>query len=254
MANAGQGESKQPAPKHDSKQPPPKQELQSQPVMEQLSAVQYCVNSPPPSWKDAVLLGFQHYILTLGTTVLIPTMAVSQMGGDNVCTNDERHTRCSCHLLCFPDDYLISWLVEKHCQVKYLSPISVVPLVTFTGLGLYHLAFPMYIPRYVTFKKPVFDRYAVLFSVSITWVCAAILTWSGAYAKSTNTCRTDCSGLMNGAPWCDGDPFLIFRYRTVHQLLLYRYVIDHIVLPTAGYMFLNHFNGVPQLLMLVKFS
>ncbi|KAI3827913.1 hypothetical protein L1987_02002 [Smallanthus sonchifolius] len=26
-----------------------------------------------------------------------------------------------------------------------------------------------YLPRYVTFKRPVFDRYAVLFSVSVTW-------------------------------------------------------------------------------------
>ncbi|KVH88063.1 Xanthine/uracil/vitamin C permease [Cynara cardunculus var. scolymus] len=61
-----------------------------------------------------------------------------------------------------------------------------------------------YLPPYLTSKKPMFDRFAVLLSVSIAWTCTGILTWSGAYAKSTdtlNTCRTDRSGLIYGAPW-----------------------------------------------------
>nr|GEY02484.1 putative nucleobase-ascorbate transporter 10 [Tanacetum cinerariifolium] len=108
--------------------------------------------------------------------------------------------------------------------VKYLSPLSVVPLVTFTGLGLYYLALPMmgkcveigvaelvlmvlisqYLPPYITSKRPICDRFAVLFSVPIAWIFAGILTWSGAYNNSTatfNPCRTDSSGLINGAPW-----------------------------------------------------
>jgi len=35
---------------------------------------------------EAVLLGFQHYLLTLGVTVLIPTILVPQMGGGFVST------------------------------------------------------------------------------------------------------------------------------------------------------------------------
>jgi len=35
---------------------------------------------------EAVLLGFQHYLLTLGVTVLIPTILVPQMGGGVVRT------------------------------------------------------------------------------------------------------------------------------------------------------------------------
>nr|GEY33799.1 hypothetical protein [Tanacetum cinerariifolium] len=233
MANVGQGEPKQATPKQAAapKQAPPKQELQPHPTMDQLSGVQYCVNSPPP-WKEAVLLGFQHYILTLGNTVFTSTMTISQMGGDNVrgltyftfslmfiwydkavCTNHERDTRCSGHCLSFSDDPWIPWLVENYCQV---TPLSVVPLVTYTGLGLYYLAFPMmgkcveigvaelYLPPYITSKRPICDRFAVLFSVPIAWTCAGILTWSGAYNKSTDTfnpCRTDSSGLINGAPW-----------------------------------------------------
>lgn len=33
---------------------------------------------------EAILLGFQHYLLTLGITVLIPSILVPQMGGGNV--------------------------------------------------------------------------------------------------------------------------------------------------------------------------
>ncbi|MFS7963435.1 putative xanthine/uracil/vitamin C permease [Helianthus anomalus] len=320
-----------------SKQAAIKQELQPHPIMEQLSGVQYCVNSPPP-WKDAVLLGFQHYILTLGTTVLIPTMTVSQMGGDNAEKakviqtllflsgfNTLMQTLFGTRLPCVvsgsyaylipvfstirakrydtfhePHEvtiYDISRVFYGFCLplmfiwfdagtfkrfaqtmrgiqgalvvasalqttlgflgvwrniLKYLSPLSVVPLVTFTGLGLYYLAFPMLgkcveiglaelvlmvvfsqarfrslqqIPKLVieptalsvnsiggtiilqwsvTSKRPVYDRYAVLFSVLVTWVCAGVLTWSGAYVKSRktlDTCRTDSSGLIHGAPW-----------------------------------------------------
>lgn len=92
------------------------QELQPHPVKEQLPGIQYCVNSPPP-WRmffnfilsnfgfyliyisnlcffvlthyfdvavEAVVLGFQHYLLTLGITVLIPSILVPLMGGGYV--------------------------------------------------------------------------------------------------------------------------------------------------------------------------
>ncbi|KAL7236425.1 hypothetical protein ACSBR1_019664 [Camellia fascicularis] len=50
------------------------------PVKEQLPGVDYCVNSNP-SWPVAILLGFQHYVVMLGTTVIIPSSIVPQMGG-----------------------------------------------------------------------------------------------------------------------------------------------------------------------------
>ncbi|KAK2968606.1 hypothetical protein RJ640_005273, partial [Escallonia rubra] len=52
------------------------------PPKDQLPNVSYCITSPPP-WPEAILLGFQHYIVMLGTTVLIPTALVPQMGGGN---------------------------------------------------------------------------------------------------------------------------------------------------------------------------
>lgn len=37
---------------------------------------------------EAILLGFQHYLVMLGTTVIIPTALVPQMGGGNVRLNN----------------------------------------------------------------------------------------------------------------------------------------------------------------------
>ncbi|CAA7410248.1 unnamed protein product [Spirodela intermedia] len=54
----------------------------SHPPTDQLQGLEYCVDSNPP-WGEAVLLGFQHYILSLGTAVMIPTMLVPMMGGDD---------------------------------------------------------------------------------------------------------------------------------------------------------------------------
>eukprot|EP00249_Psilotum_nudum_P005972 c19368_g1_i1 orf=386-1966(-) len=52
------------------------------PPQDQLRGIDYCITSPPP-WPQAIILGFQHYFVVLGTSVLIPTILVPQMGGDN---------------------------------------------------------------------------------------------------------------------------------------------------------------------------
>ncbi|KAL2318630.1 hypothetical protein Fmac_032506 [Flemingia macrophylla] len=64
--------------------PPPNLALSRGPVWnpaEQLLQLHYCIHSNP-SWPEALLLGFQHYIVMLGTTVLIATTLVPRMGGD----------------------------------------------------------------------------------------------------------------------------------------------------------------------------
>nr|XP_016487535.1 PREDICTED: nucleobase-ascorbate transporter 6-like [Nicotiana tabacum] len=48
----------------------------------QLPNVSYCICNHPP-WPEAILHGFQHYLVMLGTTVIIPTTLVPQMGGGN---------------------------------------------------------------------------------------------------------------------------------------------------------------------------
>ncbi|KAJ6827424.1 nucleobase-ascorbate transporter 2 [Iris pallida] len=55
------------------------EEMSYQP-MDQLQGFEYCIDSNP-SWGEAIALGFQHYILALGTAVMIPTILVESMGG-----------------------------------------------------------------------------------------------------------------------------------------------------------------------------
>lgn len=60
----------------------PKVEEISHPPMDQLQGLEYCIDSNP-SWAEAIALGFQHYILALGTAVMIPTFLVPLMGGSD---------------------------------------------------------------------------------------------------------------------------------------------------------------------------
>lgn len=58
-------------------------DFQPFPVKEQLPGVDFCVSSSP-SWPEAILLGFQHYLVMIGTTVIISSILVALMGGGNV--------------------------------------------------------------------------------------------------------------------------------------------------------------------------
>ncbi|KAL6207951.1 hypothetical protein ACLB2K_018903 [Fragaria x ananassa] len=218
------------------------EELQPHPLKEQLPGVQYCVNSPPP-WIEAIVLGFQHYLLTLGITVLIPNIIVPQMGGSdvekakvvqtmlflsglNTLLQSLFGTRLPSVVVgsyayvlpttsiilanrykAFTDPHerflqsmrgiqgalivtasfqmIVGFLGLWRNVVRFLSPLSIVPYITFAGLGLYHLGFPMvarcvelglpeliivYLSRFINTKWQIFDRFAVMFSVAIVWI------------------------------------------------------------------------------------
>ncbi|CAL1357896.1 unnamed protein product [Linum trigynum] len=107
---------------------------------------------------------------------------------------------------------------------RFLSPLSITPCVTFAGLGLYYLGFPalarcveiglpqviimvfitQYLPHYVKSKRPLCDRFGLLFSVPIVWLFAQLLTSSGVYdhkyVVTQLSCRTDRSGFVSAAP------------------------------------------------------
>lgn len=230
------------------------------------------------------MLGFQHYLVMLGTTVLIPTALVSQMGGGN----EEKAMLIQNHLFVAGINTLIQTLfgtrlpaviggsftfvpttisiilasrydddimhpqekfkrimrgtqgaliVASSLQiivgfsglwrhvVRFISPLSAVPLVALTGFGLYELGFPMLakcieiglpeivilvflsqcMPHMMKGGRHIFARFAVIFSVVIVWVYAIILTGCGAYKnaehETQDTCRTDRAGLIRGASW-----------------------------------------------------
>ncbi|KAK4782315.1 hypothetical protein SAY86_016417 [Trapa natans] len=258
-------------------------EPQPHPPKEQLPNISYCITSPPPL-PEAILLGFQHFIVMLGTTVIIPTVLVPKMGG----RTEEKAEVIQTLLLVagintlnqtwfgsrlpavigpsytfmpttisiilsgrFMDDDIDpvhkfkrimraiqgSLLVASTLQIilgfsglwrnvaRFLSPLSVVPLVSLVGFGLYERGFPgvakcveiglpeliivvfvsQYLPHVVHTGKHLFDRFAVIFAVVIVWIYAHILTVGGAYnGKATATqasCRTDRAGLIGAAPW-----------------------------------------------------
>ncbi|XP_047330344.1 nucleobase-ascorbate transporter 7-like [Impatiens glandulifera] len=263
--------------------PPPKQEeLQPHPVKEQLPNVSYCITSPPP-WPEAILLGFQHYLVMLGTTVLIPSSIVPQMGGGNAekakviqtllfvsgintFTQTLFGTRLpavvggsytfipttlSIILAGRYNDVLDpqekfkkimrgiqgALIVASTLQIvlgfsglwrnltRFLSPLSLVPLVSLTGFGLYEFGFPLltkcveiglpqliilvifaqYLPHLMKGERQIFNRFAVIFSVVIVWIYAHLLTVGGAYKnkpmKTQSSCRTDRAGIIGGASW-----------------------------------------------------
>nr|POE68131.1 putative nucleobase-ascorbate transporter 10 [Quercus suber] len=232
---------------------------------------------------EAVVLGFQHYLLTVGITVLIPSIIVPQMGGGDAekarviqtllfvsglstllqslfgtrlpsvvvgsyayiipTTSIVLARRYNAYVdpherfietmrgiqgaliitACF--QIVMGFLGFWRNAVRFLSPLSVAPYVTLTGFGLYHLGFPMmakcveiglpglivvvfisqYLPQFLKSKRPIWDRFAVLFTVAIAWLYAQLLTSSGVYnnkpAKTQISCRTDRAGLFTAAPW-----------------------------------------------------
>lgn len=62
-----------------------------------------------------------------------------------------------------------------------------------------------YIPHLVKGGRNAFNRFAVLFSVTIVWIYAHLLTVGGAYnnapPRTQLSCRTDRAGIIGGAPW-----------------------------------------------------
>ncbi|KAI8019855.1 Nucleobase-ascorbate transporter 6 [Camellia lanceoleosa] len=108
---------------------------------------------------------------------------------------------------------------------RFLSPLSAVPLVALAGFGLYEFGFPgvakcieiglpqliilvffsQYLSHVLRRGQNIFERFAVIFSVVIVWIYALLLTVGGAYngkpPKTQISCRTDRSGLIDGAPW-----------------------------------------------------
>ncbi|KAL0856263.1 hypothetical protein Bca101_061416 [Brassica carinata] len=262
-------------------------ELQPHPVKEQLPGIQYCVNSPPP-WFEALVLGFQHYLLSLGITVLIPSLLVPHMGGGDAEKARVIQTMLfvsgfttlfqsffgtrlpviaapsyayiipissiisSTRFTYYTDPFerfvetmrsiqgaliiagcfqvLVCFLGLWRNIARFLSPLSIAPLATFAGLGLYQIGFPLlarcvevglpglillvlvtqYLPRFLKMKKGVIwngsrcDRYGMMICIPLVWLLALLLTSSGVYNHTSQTtqisCRTDRKGLITNTP------------------------------------------------------
>ncbi|KAK1316898.1 Nucleobase-ascorbate transporter 7 [Acorus calamus] len=258
------------------------EEPQPHPVKDQLPGIDYCINSPP-RWHEATILGFQHYLVMLGTTVLIPTILVPQMGGGNeekvrvvqtllfvagiktllqthfgtrlpvviggsyafvvptlsiilsgrYADEIDPHQRFLKTMRSIQGALIIASIFQLvigffglwRIVVRYLSPLSAVPLTTLAGLALFNHGFPavakcieiglpqlillilfsQYYSHAMGGRRVLFDRFSVVITVLIVWVYAIILTGSGVYKHRRPLtqfhCRTDRAGLIHAAPW-----------------------------------------------------
>ncbi|KAI8532628.1 hypothetical protein RHMOL_Rhmol11G0228200 [Rhododendron molle] len=114
----------------------------------------------------ATILGFEHHVVMLGTTVIIPSIIVPLMGGGQV----------------------------ANCLEIGLPELIILIILT------------QYIPRRIITKigEHFFERYAVPLSIAIVWPFAALLTASGAYKNKSSSTQVSChdqSRLISGAAW-----------------------------------------------------
>lgn len=123
-----------------------------------------------------------------------------------------------------------------------------------------------YLNLFIKLKRPVWDRFAVMFSIAIAWLFAQILTSSSVYNKTPEntqiSCRTDRAGLLSSAPWSDQTSNLLhwyFCWLLVYGNMNYKFrnKIFHFLsfnlnFFLSGYIFLIHFNGEAPQLMQVK--
>ncbi|KAM1218476.1 hypothetical protein ACFX15_044906 [Malus domestica] len=109
---------------------------------------------------------------------------------------------------------------------RFFSPLGMAPVVGLVGLGLFERGFPalgncveigipmlllviglsQYLKHVRPFRDvPIFERFPVLFCVTIIWIYSLILTAGGAYrdkpVRTQISCRTDRENLISTAPW-----------------------------------------------------
>ncbi|KAK9947167.1 hypothetical protein M0R45_012601 [Rubus argutus] len=131
---------------------------------EQLHQLQYCIHSNP-SWPETFVLAFQHYIVMLGSIVLISSTLVPRMGGDHgdkarcrqssmttlIGVFKSEHERFEVTMRTIQGSLIVSSFVNIFIGysrawgscTKYFSPIVIVPVVCVVGLGLFARGFPL---------------------------------------------------------------------------------------------------------------
>lgn len=109
---------------------------------------------------------------------------------------------CYCFLLLISHN--VFWQFLEYCFCSFNLQLAKCIEIGLPELILL-LVFSQYIPHLMRGERHGFHRFAVIFSVVIVWIYAHFLTIGGAYKhtgiNTQNSCRTDRSGLIGGAPW-----------------------------------------------------
>ncbi|KAG2390296.1 putative nucleobase-ascorbate transporter [Vigna angularis] len=176
------------------------EEVQPHAVHEQLPGVQYCIKS------EAVLLGFQHFLLTLGVTVLIPTMLVPQMGGGVA-----EKTRVFQTLLFVSgiSTFLQSLFGTRLPIVVVGSYTYIVPITSIIHARRYNSYTDSY-ERFIQTMRAI--QGALIITACFQMAVGFFGFWRNAVRtqplsfwfpneSTQNNCRTDRAGLVTAAPW-----------------------------------------------------
>ncbi|XP_074308028.1 nucleobase-ascorbate transporter 2 isoform X2 [Silene latifolia] len=200
-----------------------KHEEISHPAMDQLQGLEYCIDSNP-CWGEAVAMGFQHYILSLGTAVMIPTFLVPLMGGSDKFNSTMRAVQGAL-IVASSVQIILGYSQLWAISSRFFSPMGMVPVISLVGFGLLDRGFPVvgrcveigvpmlilfvvfsqYLKHFQIKTLPMLERFALLFSIAVIWAYAHLLTASGAYKHRPEitqmNCRTDRANLISTAPW-----------------------------------------------------
>ncbi|KAI4964094.1 hypothetical protein ZWY2020_008398, partial [Hordeum vulgare] len=183
---------------------------------------------------EAVILGFQHFIVMLGTTVIIPSALFLKWEG-NKFLRTMRGTQGAL-IIASTIQIILGFSGLWRNVAGLLSPLSAVPLVSLVGFGLYELGFPAVSSQGVEIGLPelilmvafsqvlqhfyelltdqinVFKcicpcaafwegrlcRFSFFFTVSTVWFHAYILTISGAYKNVRSRRRRIAASIVRG--------------------------------------------------------
>ncbi|KAJ6948815.1 hypothetical protein NC651_002971 [Populus alba x Populus x berolinensis] len=172
------------------------------PVKDQLPGVDSCVSSSP-SWPKAILLGFQHYLVMLGTTVIIPSIFVLSISRGNV----EKAEMINTLLFVAGINTLLQTWFGTRLPVVIGGPYAFsIPTITISLSTNNSTNVIFRTPRQLA-KCVVIGIPALLIVVFISQLYGympAVLAVAGAYnSKHPDTqlsCRVDHAGLISAAP------------------------------------------------------
>ncbi|OIV95244.1 hypothetical protein TanjilG_21634 [Lupinus angustifolius] len=128
------------------------EEISHQP-MDQLQGLEYCIDSDP-SWVESIALGFQHYILALGTAVMIPSFLVPLMGGNDRFLSTMRAVQ-GAMIVASSIQIILGFSQLWAICSRFFSPLGMVPVIALVGFGLFDRGIK--IPYPLEWGAPTFD-------------------------------------------------------------------------------------------------
>ncbi|KAG5526291.1 hypothetical protein RHGRI_032541 [Rhododendron griersonianum] len=148
----------------------------------------------------AITLGFEHHVVMLGTTVIIPSIIVHLMGGGQKEKAEVIQTSLFVAGLNTP---LQTWFGTR-LPVVIGSSYSFIAPALFIGLSDRYSKYVDPLERFEKSMRGIQGAMMIAFIIPILLGFFALLTASGAYRNKSSSTQVSChdqSGLISGAAW-----------------------------------------------------